>query len=145
MRVGTFILTHAVTAFVMLGVGWKYAPQLDATISPCAWGIEAADGDTIRCNGRLIRIKGLNSAEIRKPTCPFERELALKAKARLEDLLPLLDSLPRKTGSSGGFGRWQTDLSVKGVSVAEILIGEGLAVRSGPHKAPHDWCTRVEV
>ena len=144
MRVRTFILAQAVTAFVMLGVGWKYAPQLDAAVSPCVWGVEALDGDTIKCNGRSIRIKGLDAAELFKPTCSAELEVARRAKARLAELLPRLDFLPRKTGSAGGYGRWQTDLSVNGVNVAEILIGEGLAVRSTTHKN-HDWCTAIDA
>jgi hypothetical protein len=144
MHIRPFVLSNVVVAAIVLGAGWRFAPQLDAYVSPCAWGVEAVDGDTIKCNGRLLRLKGLDTPELKKPACVEEREAALRAKARLAELLPYLDALPRKVGSGGGHGRWQTELWVKGTNVSDILIREGLAVRWNSKKA-HHWCDRIEV
>lgn len=145
MKLWILAVTNIFTAFAGLSIGWKSAPQLDAAISPCLWGIAAVDGDTIKCNGRLIRLVGLDTPEIKHPACSREREVGLRAKARLADLLHQLDWFPRKTGSSGGHGRWETDLVVDGVRVAEILIREGLAIRSKSRKSQHDWCNHIDV
>jgi endonuclease YncB( thermonuclease family) len=136
------IASSIAAALIAFGIGWKYSPQLDETFSPCIWGIDVVDGDTIKCHGVLIRLEGIDTAEIRKRTCDAERELGIRAKTRVAKLLIRLDALPVKTGSAGGFGRWQTELSVDGKSVADILISEGLAVKSSSRKT-HNWCDQL--
>jgi endonuclease YncB( thermonuclease family) len=75
--------------------------------------------------------------------CPREREQGEKAKRRLTELEQHFDSLPRKTGSNGGYGRGETRAFVGGKSVGEILVAEGLAVKSNRSSKKHNWCVPI--
>lgn len=76
------------------------------------------DGDTIKCDGQNMRLlgggvpfkSGVDAPEMgSRAKCEFERDLALKAKARLKELL--LAGVPRIEDSGGetghrAAGRW---------------------------------------
>ena len=61
-------LVTAVSTLAGIALGWGFSPNLDAVISPCYWGIEVIDGDSIRCAGRVYRFDGFDTPEINSAT-----------------------------------------------------------------------------
>jgi endonuclease YncB( thermonuclease family) len=124
--------------------------------SHAAQGISCAsliviDGDTIKCDGQNMRLlgdgvpfkSGVDAPEMgSRAKCEAERLLALKAKARLKELL--LSGVPR-IEDSGARDRTSSrrplvDIYLAdGREVGQILISEGLARRWSPKKRI-DWC-----
>lgn len=109
------------------------------------------DGDTIKCDGQNLRLlgggvpfrSGVDAPEMgSRAKCEFERDLALKAKARLKELL--LDGVPR-IEDSGARDRTQSRRPLVNVylpdgrEVGQVLVGEGLA-REWRAKHRIDWC-----
>ena len=96
--------------------------------------LKVLDGDTIVINipnipdvfGKEIsvRIKGIDTPEKRTKN-PREKELAFKAKARLESLMK--GKIELKNVDRDKYFRLLADVYVDGQSVAEILIREGHA------------------
>jgi len=85
-----------------------------------------------------VRVRGIDTPEIRGK-CPAEKAAALKAKARLTELLAagqvqLLHVEPDKYG-----GRVDADVTVGGQPVAAVLVAEGLA-RPYTGGARQGWC-----
>ena len=85
-----------------------------------------------------VRIRGIDTPEI-KGKCPAEKAAALKAKARLAELLSagqvqLFHVEPDKYA-----GRVDADVSVGGNPVAGVLVAEGLA-RPYTGGARAGWC-----
>jgi endonuclease YncB( thermonuclease family) len=109
------------------------------------------DGDTIKCDGQNMRLlgggvpfkSGVDAPEMgRRAKCEAERLLALKAKARLKELL--LSGVPR-IEDSGARDRTSSRRPLiniylaDGREVGKVLISEGLARPWSPkHKI--DWC-----
>lgn len=109
------------------------------------------DGDTIKCDGQNMRLlgggvpfkAGVDAPEIgRRARCEFERDLALKAKARLKELL--LAGIPR-IEDSGARDRTQSGRPLVNVylpdgrEAGQVLMSEGLAREWRP-KHHIDWC-----
>ena len=104
------------------------------------------DGDTFKAHARIwvgqivstsIRINGLDTPEIRGK-CPGEKELALKAKKRLEGLL--IGDVKLWNVRNGKYaGRVLADVTADDVNVVDILVGEGLARRYDGGKR-EGWC-----
>ena len=124
--------------------------------------VEVYDGDTIKTdltwrlskplNDVSVRIYGIDTPELpaasyattgklNRAKCIKEAELALKAKARVQEIVD--DNTRMKVsdfdwGRNGG--RIIGKVSIGGVDIAKTLIEEGFAVEyygSGPK---HDWC-----
>ena len=127
-----------------------------ATADPIAPGaIEVIDGDTIRANGRTVRLVGFDTPEIGlHARCESERALAAKATFRLRQLvsaggldLTLVPCSCRR-GTEGtprcNYGRACGVLTAARKDVGDILISEGLARRyvCGRTSCPHreTWC-----
>jgi micrococcal nuclease len=111
--------------------------------------LKATDGDTIKCNGILMRdmgdgapfVKGYDTPEIQHRKCQKELELARVAKKRMAKLLA--------TPGVQIFDSGVLDRSRKrplvwvilpdGVPIGRIMIKEGLAKEWTPNYVPN-WC-----
>ena len=121
---------------------------------PSHW-IEIIDGDTVRFDGVVYRLVGIDTPERGdKARCEDERRLAEAATKRLRALVASGDAhLTRvmcacRPGQEGtrdcDYGRLCGSLSIGGRDAGNILIGEGLAhpyicgARGCPQRRP--WC-----
>lgn len=109
--------------------------------------ISVTDGDTFKARIPVwdnvevvtaVRVKGIDTPEI-KGKCVAEKALALKAKARLADLLAsgqivISDVTPDKYA-----GRVDADVTANGQDVAAILVADGLA-RQYTGGTRGSWC-----
>lgn len=119
------------------------------TIMMCA-SLAAVDGDTVRCDGQLLRllgegrpfVSGIDTPEIGSHAkCIKERKLALIAKNRLKQLIARgdvrivamgVDRTPKK--------RPLVNIYLPdGREVGQILLKEGTAREWRP-KVRNDWC-----
>lgn len=131
------------------------APALAASIVPS--DVSVIDGDTIRLQHKRpdVRLVGFNAPETRGALCEAERQLGAKATRRLRDIVRTSDldfsfvACSCRSGTEGtpscNYGRRCGTLMADGRDVAEILVGEGLAVsficsetRCPP--TPKPWC-----
>lgn len=118
--------------------------------------ISVVDGDTVRIDGRSVRLVGFNAPETRNAECTRERDLGQKATARVRDLVgagsTTFVEVPCacRPGTAGtpqcNYGRACGTLRVGGRDVGDVLIAEGLAVpfvcgetRCPP--TPRPWCS----
>ena len=110
--------------------------------------IKTYDGDTITVAAQMlgepiyrfnVRIKGIDCPEM-KSKDPTEKEIALKAKAFVQDLL-LNQRVQLENVETEKYGRLLADVLYQGVSVGDMLVREHLAVRyDGGHKqVPDNW------
>lgn len=119
------------------------------TILICA-SLTATDGDTVRCDGQLMRLlgggtvneRGIDTPEIGSHAkCVKERKLALLAKRRLRDLLKGERVMVEVKGSDS-FGRPLVNLYLSGDREAgAVLLREGLA-REWRAGRKNDWCAQ---
>lgn len=109
------------------------------------------DGDTIKCDGQNMRLlgggvpfkSGVDAPEMgSRAKCDYERDMALKAKARLKELL--LAGVPR-IEDSGARDRTQSRRPLvniylpDGREAGQVLMSEGFAKPWHP-KARIAWC-----
>ncbi|WP_350225263.1 thermonuclease family protein [Agrobacterium sp. CFBP2214] len=136
---------------LMTGVGMFYASSPASSHGvPCA-SLIVIDGDTIKCDGQNMRLlgggvpfnSGVDAPEMgSRAKCDYERDMALKAKARLKELL--LAGVPR-IEDSGARDRTQSRRPLVNVylpdgrEAGQVLMGEGLAREWRP-KHRIDWC-----
>ncbi|AVH44034.1 thermonuclease family protein [Agrobacterium tumefaciens] len=129
---------------------------MTAGVASAGQGVSCAslvviDGDTIKCDGQNMRLlgggvpfkSGVDAPEMgSRAKCEFERDLALKAKARLKELL--LAGVPR-IEDSGARDRTQSRRPLvnihlpDGREAGQVLMSEGLA-REWRAKHSIDWC-----
>jgi endonuclease YncB( thermonuclease family) len=125
-------------------------PSTAAQNVVCA-SLTVIDGDTIKCDGQNMRLlgggvpfrSGVDAPEMgSRAKCEAERLLALKAKARLKELL--LSGIPR-IEDSGARDRTSSRRPLiniylaDGREVGKVLMSEGLA-RSWSPKKRINWC-----
>lgn len=128
-----------------------------ALAEPVAPGsVRAVDGDTIRHEGHLVRLIGINAPELGSHAhCLPERALGLKAERRLRAIIAGggLDltyvACACRLGTEGtkrcNFGRSCGVLKAAGRDVAQILVEERLAVpfvcgKTSCPRLPVPWC-----
>lgn len=128
--------------------------SVDRPIS--AMQISVVDGDTVRIDGRSVRLVGFNAPETRNAECMRERDLGLRATARVRGLIGsgsttfVEVACACRPGTEGtpqcNYGRACGTLRVGGRDVGDVLIAEGLAVpfvcgqtRCPP--TPRPWCS----
>lgn len=114
----------------------------------CA-SLVAVDGDTLRCDGRLLRllgegtpfVSGIDTAELRSARCQEELDLARQAKKRLAELVanqPLrivAEGTDRTRNKRPLVNVYLPD----GREVGQVLLQEGLAHEWRPDRKI-DWC-----
>ena len=85
-----------------------------------------------------VRIYGIDTPELRGK-CDREKDLAVKAKERVEALLNSSETIVLENLSRGSFFRIVADVIVDGVDLGELILNEGLAMpyRSGRESL---WC-----
>ncbi len=83
----------------------------------------------------------LTTGKLNRAKCVKEAELALKAKARVIELVGTNTKMKVENFKWGKYGsRILADVSVSGVDIAKTLIKEGLAVEYFGKGTKHDWC-----
>ncbi|WP_246604734.1 thermonuclease family protein [Aquisediminimonas sediminicola] len=97
------------------------------------------DGDTIRLNGRKIRLADINAPEKSAPQCAYEKQLADQATKRLLVMLNegpvVLRAVDR---DQDRYGRDLRVVLVNGRSVGSRLVDEGLAETWTGRR--RNWC-----
>lgn len=106
------------------------------------------DGDTFRGDiegyprivgyRMAIRINGIDTPEI-KSHCPYEKQMALKAKALTKSMLMSGKRIELRNIRRGKYFRLLADVYVDGQSVSKQLIASGLAVEYHG-KTKMNWC-----
>lgn len=114
--------------------------------------IKVVDGDTIKVNFSAlnnypplnevsIRLRGIDTPESYRPKCEKERELGLKAKQFVVDLISEGSRIRVSDYEWGKYGgRIVGDVSTKGKDIATELVNAGLAVRYDGGTKTHSWC-----
>jgi endonuclease YncB( thermonuclease family) len=117
--------------------------------------ISVTDGDTIRLDGRAVRLVGFNSPETYRAACEREQQLGDLATRRLQQLvaagnvdfaaIPCSCTQGTEGTSECNFGRACGTLRANGRDVGTILISEGLAVpfhcgATSCPRLPRPWC-----
>ena len=126
------------------------APAYSGQGVACA-SLVVIDGDTIKWDDQNMRLlgggvpfkSGVDAPEMgSRAKCDYERDMAMKAKARLKELL--LDGVPR-IEDSGAMDRTQSRRPLVNVylpdgrEAGQVLMSEGLAREWRP-KHRIDWC-----
>jgi len=101
--------------------------------------VDVVDGDTIRRNGLLVRVMGLDAPELRGK-CDDEKVLAIQARDRLAEIAlegVTIEVSPRRDR----YGRVLAVVRDRhGTDVAEILISERLARPYTGRGQRQGWC-----
>jgi micrococcal nuclease len=113
-----------------------------------AGGLRILDGDTIEWRGERWRMASYDSPELHGH-CAHERELAWRAKRRLEELLRAPYTLQRVScwhdHARDRYGRMCAIVKVGGEDVGDILTREGLAVPFPQATRARPWCLHARA
>ena len=120
----------------------------------CVEYVNNYDGDTITFNiPRLnplfgervrVRIQGVDAPEIKSEQA-CERDLAIKAKARVRRFLSKAKRIDLVNPKRDKYFRILADVQADGVSVSEYLLSNGLGVEyHGEDKSHFNWCSTGE-
>lgn len=124
-------------------------PLLAATLISCTV-LRVEDGDTIECDGQLLRmmgdgsphVKGFDTPELRKYKCDAEGKLAKLARRRLIELLESNEFAIDDSGQLADDGRPLVWIRfADGTTAGEVLLEEGYAVEWFP-KYKASWCEK---
>ncbi len=102
------------------------------------------DGGTISFRSERIRISNIGAPEIFEPGCRQEREIGLKAKERLGQLITSGSSQIEREGADAN-GRTLAKVRTGGTDAGQVLVNEGLALPRGATSDARDarlkhWC-----
>jgi len=132
-----FVLTFA-GGLALIAPPLPSEPVVAETISVA----RVIDGDTlVLSDGERVRIENIDTAEMPpRSRCPYEEQMALRAKARLGDLEAAGGSitLTRTSRERDPYGRLLRRVRIDGADVGDQLVREGLAKRWMGRKAT--WC-----
>ena len=100
-----------------------------------------SDGDTLKVDGAVIRIVGIDAPETHPPRCESEAVLGVRAAARLAGWLSEgpFEIVAVGERPTDRYGRNLRDIRRNGRSVGDDLIAAGLA-RSYDGHARRSWC-----
>lgn len=100
---------------------------------------QVVDGDTLRVDGQLVRIVGMDAPETYRPRCEAERTLGRKATLRLRELLAGARNVGYAPSGRDRYGRTLARVYIDNRDVAMIMIDAGLArPYSGGRR--RSWC-----
>ena len=85
-----------------------------------------------------VRVNGIDTPELRGK-CEREKDLAVKAKERVDALLKTADTIVLENLSRGSFFRIVADVIIDGVDLGELILNEGLATPYRPGRES-PWC-----
>lgn len=105
--------------------------------------VRVIDGDTFDFAGERIRILDIDTPETRPARCAREAELGARATERLRQLLGQPFELQANGRDEDRYGRKLRVVLVRGRSVGEQLVAEGLARRYEGGRRP--WCGSAAV
>lgn len=120
---------------------------LAAVLVSC-WPIVVVDGDTIKCNGQLMRligdgqpdVSGVDTPELRTYKCERERIGAREARRRLNELVGVPGATIENTGAMDSSGRPLVRIRLPNGKTAEsVLLEEGYALPWSPNSV-NKWC-----
>ena len=102
------------------------------------------DGGTISFRSERIRIANIEAPEIFEPGCRREREIGLKAKERLGQLITSGPSQIERVGADAN-GRTLAKVRTGGTDVGQVLVNEGFVLPRGATSDTRDtrlkhWC-----
>lgn len=89
----------------------------------------------------VIRLRGIDTPEIKKSKCKQEKKLALLAKNRVHSLLKDAKVVNLHRTGRGKYFRILADIEFDGRDLATILLKEKLAVPYFGGTRDHDWCS----
>lgn len=108
------------------------------------------DGDSITFNipeapaivgkNMVIRLRGIDSPELRKNSCFAERAKALQAKKLVYSLLKDAQVIHLHRIGRGKYFRMIADVEFDGQDLATVLLQKDLAVKYSGGKKETDWC-----
>lgn len=119
-----------------------------AAILVSCWPIVIEDGDTLKCNGQLMRLigdgipneLGIDTPELRKYKCEKERLAAKAARDRLNELVGIPGTTIENSGARDRSGRPLVRIRLPNGKTAEtVLLEEGLAL-PWTRTLRNDWC-----
>ncbi|MBD9638602.1 excalibur calcium-binding domain-containing protein [Ensifer sp. ENS07] len=102
-----------------------------AATSVSAATVNLIDGDTVRINGRTIRIVEIDAPETYKPRCELERMLGYAAKQRLRQLLDA-GNITYEPAGTDRYNRTLAHVFAGGINVGSTLLAEGHALAYRP-------------
>ena len=85
-----------------------------------------------------VRVNGIDTPELRGK-CEREKDLAVKAKERVDALLKTADTIVLENLSRGSFFRIVADVIIDGVDLGELILNEDLATPYRPD-SESSWC-----
>jgi len=126
-------------------------PTMIATTMLMCASLTAVDGDTVRCDGQLMRllgggvpfVSGIDTPEIGSHAkCIKERKLALIAKRRLKELLAERGLRVEFSGAVDKTAAHRPLINIyrmNGEEIGQRLLNEGFA-RTWHPRQRNDWC-----
>ena len=113
--------------------------------------LSAVDGDSVYCDRAILRDMGsgepyeygYDAPELFHPQCEEERLLALKSKARMNQLVHAVGVQVVYSGRDDRYGRPLVWVYLRGgMPVGDVLVREGLARFWEYGKPKGSWCSR---
>ncbi|HIQ36983.1 MAG TPA: thermonuclease family protein [Desulfocapsa sulfexigens] len=108
------------------------------------------DGDSITFNipntpaivgeNMVIRLRGIDAPELKKKSCPAEKEKAKQAKQLVYSLLKNAKTIHLHRIARGKYFRMLADVEFDGQDLATILLDQNLAVKYSGGKRKSNWC-----
>ena len=124
--------------------------KMDPVILITCIALTGYDGDTVRCDGQLLRpmgdgapyVSGFDAPEIGwRAKCENEHELGMRATRRMEALIKTPGLTIEDSGEVDRFDRPLVVLRLPdGRTTGQILIDDGYARIWLPNRRRHDWC-----
>lgn len=109
------------------------------------------DGDSITFNipnapaifgkNMVIRLRGIDTPELKKKSCPAAQEKAKKAKQLVHSLLIDAQIINLHHIARGKYFRMLADVEFDGKDLATALLNQNLAVKYSGGKKESHWCT----
>ncbi len=88
----------------------------------------------------VVRLRGIDTPELKKKTCASESIIAREAKELVHTLLKNASIINLHRIDRGKYFRILADVEFDGQDLAEILVKNKLAIRYYGGKKEYDWC-----